>query len=168
MNSIGQSSIITGRLVSYSDNYSIMHANVLISGKNGVVSDSIGEFIIKTNTLDKKDTLIITMVGFRKMLIYHLPVSQDTIKLGNIKMFDGCSWVPMADFFCEWYHFSCIRNANKYWQNESNKYNEVVRSTNLHIDNYLYFFEDKYYKISYNSDYYKLKTEIDLAKPYRH
>lgn len=164
--SIAQTSVITGRLFADNVNYAIFGANVGISGKSFVVSDTNGHFLI-TTTINTKDSIVISMVGYRTTYIFHIPVGKDTIEFGNIRLFDGYKGSSMIDFFCRWYQIRCKRNAKQYWQKEYRKYDDYVKLINAQVDQYLYSFENKNYKLSYNNDYVNLRTEIDLTNPCR-
>jgi len=155
---------LTGKAYAFSSNLALIGAVVNI-GKSQTTCDSTGKFILTVNKCMLNDTLTIKSIGLRQLNIENIPSLKDTIDLGEVQMFQGFRGYDQTDFFCHWINFRCKHEAKEYWKDREAENKTYVAEVNNTIDSYRYRFNDKYYKMQYNNDYYHLKVLLDLAKP---
>ena len=160
-----QNITIKGIVMNSSDSTRLSAAVVNFDNKIGTTCDYNGKFSLTFDKGNLKDTLKISFIGFRQLLILNLPKDVDTIDLGEIPMFSENPSIPIFDFFCKWYNFRCKRKAKKFWKNVEKEFDEYEMKINNEIEKFKYFYKNKPYRIKNNDTYLNGTLTLDLVEP---
>lgn len=157
-----QTTEIKGRVIDYKSLLPLSGVSIQMTDSIRTITDlSAGEFRLSINKQMKSDSLSITFIGNRPLIIKRIPLDKNTIDLGTIPLFEGDDLTSLVDFFCSRLNFICRLSERRYWKKERLKSEQLRNRTNLTIKEIRYLFNG----YIYNLDYYENEIIIDLSKP---
>lgn len=155
MTSFGQKDTIyiTGRICDFDSLTPIPYASVILNENEKAISNSNGEFIIKTINRNKLCSIEIGQIGYKPLIIVNLSIDTDTVNLRSILIFpeyrysdDWAQEIIVTHWFKPYGWVLSRRSTKQFHRERENNMNQFYKSK---LNNYVYIYNDHCYYLRF-------------------